>query len=113
MVRFTYNLSSASFTLIEREDMYVSYNRASWVISPRHIIKIRCSEPTVKYEDYGSCCPGISGLHIYSGDEGKLNVYIENYATIICEKIVARVEEYSPESGIPKAIPPEAIMDED
>ena len=74
---------------------------------------MKCSEPTVRYEDYGSCSPGISGLHIYSGSEGKLNVYIENYATIICDKIVARVEEYSPESGFPKAIPPEVIMDED
>lgn len=94
MTRFTFNLHSASFELMEvpgGEDLKSFFLSDGKTL----VVKIRCNDPDVYFDRYGSCLPVIQSIDIY--EEGK-NVIIdlEGYAHIKCSYIVARVEEINP-----------------
>lgn len=94
MTRFTFNLHSASFELVESpsgDDM------KAFIFSDEKIlvVKIRCNNPSVRFDRYGSCLPVIESIGIY--EEGKnVIVDLEGYAQIVCSHVVARVEEINP-----------------
>lgn len=95
MTRFTFNLHSASFELIEvpgGDEMRAIILKGEKSL----VVKIRCDYPFVYFDRYGSCLPTIQNIDIY--EEGKnVIVELEGYAHIVCSHIKARVEEIDPE----------------
>ncbi len=94
MTRFTFNLHSASFELMEvpgGDEMRAFILAGEKTI----VVKIRCDSPSVYFDRYGSCLPTIHNIDIY--DEGKnVIVDLEGYAHIVCSHVKARVEELDP-----------------
>ena len=94
MTRFTFNLHSASFELMEVPG---GDEMKAFILSEGKalIIKIRCNEPNVYFDRYGSCLPVIQSIRIY--EEGKMvMVDLEGYAHIECSHVIAKVEEMNP-----------------
>lgn len=94
ITRFTFNLHSASFELVEVPG---GDEMKALVLSDEKtlVVKIRCNNPSVHFDRYGWCLPVIRSIGIYA--EGKsVIVDLEGYAQIECSHVIAKVEELDP-----------------
>ena len=100
MTRFTFNLHSVSFELVEipwSENGSASlYNRLPPELLQKNarIIKVRCSTATVSFSDLAHCLPQFNNIIFYEAND-MLYVELEYYARISCYKAIVRVGEYS------------------
>ena len=97
MTRFTFNLRSASFELVELpggDDM------KKFIFSDEKmlVVKIRCCNPSVHFDHYGWCLPVIHSIGIFEEDKNVI-VNLDGYARIECSHVVARVEELDPKEA--------------
>ena len=97
MTRFTFNLRSASFELVEVPG---GDEMKAFIFSDEKmlVIKIRCINPSVRFDRYGSCLPFIHSICIFEEDKNVI-VNLEGYAQIECSHVVARVEELDPKEA--------------
>ena len=97
MTRFTFNLRSASFELVELADgdelRAILFSEQQF-----NVLKIRCNNPVVSFYEFGSCLPVIRSIRIYDEDK-RVVVDLEGYVRICCSKVIARVEQIEPKDA--------------
>jgi hypothetical protein len=104
MTRFTFNLHSVSFELVEvpwSENGLASVLRRyppELLHENARVVKVRCVAATVFFSDFAHCLPQFNDIYFYEANDS-LYVELENYARIHCNKAIVRVEEYTNDSS--------------
>lgn len=87
IIHLTFNLKSVSFAVM----MVPTTRQQWWGDGNICFLKIRCEYASVYYDTYGYCYPKLNEIRISDGDNGVI-VEIKDYATIVCDRVVAKVE---------------------
>ena len=87
LVRFTFNLKSVSFILVE---MPTEFGLRQGRDTAR-IIKVRCIHPVVEFIHYARCLPRIGRL-TFDATPDDAYVDLDGFAHIRCEKVIVKEE---------------------
>lgn len=87
MERFTFNLYSLSFVLVERPTEFGLRQGRDFA----RIMKVRCNHPKVEFMDFGFCMPRITHLGLHESLNSAI-VELDNYARITGDKVIVKTE---------------------
>lgn len=104
MTRFTFNLQSVSFVIME--DITP---RGRWLGEKTVILlKVRCNHPTVEFKNPMRCEPGMSEIAFIESSNG-VEVFLDDKVSIHCSDVVARVEEVDIDKVVVPGVSPVII----
>ena len=88
IVRFSFNVHSLSFVLVERPTEYGIQRGRNTV----RVIKVRCVEPRVEFRNIIYCNTVINYLYFDESSIDRVLVALEDYAVITCKKTIVKEE---------------------